>query len=68
MEKCLCAVSRFNIVCLISANTCGFVFGVNMFLALLFQTVLTFMIVDSSGPLRLYVRDAVSSTLKKLSS
>ncbi|PSN41001.1 Folate transporter 1 [Blattella germanica] len=34
----------------------GLIFGVNMFLALVFQTILTFIVVDENGPLKLDVR------------
>ena len=51
----------FEIASNISQDSYGLVFGFNTFLALAFQTVLTFVVADSAG-LGLPPRDQVSLT------
>ena len=56
LYQCMITIAQFNIVCRIPANSCGFVFGFNMFIALALQTILTFILVDGRGPFLLHIR------------
>ena len=61
LNDLLQAVASFEIASNVRKDSCGFIFGVNTFAALFFQTVLTVVVADDIG-LALPPRDQVTLT------